>query len=279
MTKSLTGTLMGVLIEQGEYDLWQSAPVPEWQNAGDPRQAIRIGDIMRMSSGLRIRAPQDPDYDPALGYPDHVYLYTGTVDSYRYAATRPQQWPPNTVGRYRNTDPVLTSYLIRLAVEARGEAYHAFPQRSLFDKIGVRDAVIETDPFGNFLGQGRALMPARDWARIAQLYLQDGVWNGERLLPEGWVEYASSAAPAWIADGRPQYGGAHFWVNADGGLPVPGSAYAMRGAGGQSATIIPTHQLVVVRIGKYTGAGPGGRALERAFELLMQAVPSAAGGG
>lgn len=278
MTKSLTGTLMGVLIEQGEYELWQPAPVPEWQSPGDPRQAIRIGDIMRMSSGLRIRAPQDPDYDPALGYTDHVYLYTGTVDSYRYAATRPQQWPPNTVGRYRNTDPVLTSYLIRLAVEARGENYHAFPQRSLFDKIGIRDAVIETDPYGNFLGQGRALMPARDWARLANLYLQDGVWNGERLLPDGWVEYASETAPAWIADGRPQYGGSHFWVNADRGLPVPVSAFAMRGAGGQSATIIPTHQLVVVRIGKYTGAGPGGDALERAFEILMEAVPPVSGG-
>ena len=122
---------------------------------------------MRMSSGLRIRAPQDPDYRPAIGYPDHVYLYTGTVNSYEYAATRPLQWPPNTVGRYRNTDPVLASYLIRLAVEGRGENYHAFPQRNLFDKIGIRDAIIETDPYGNFLGQGRALMPARDWARLA----------------------------------------------------------------------------------------------------------------
>ncbi|HUG36454.1 MAG TPA: serine hydrolase [Candidatus Limnocylindrales bacterium] len=278
MTKSLTGTLMGVLIHQGAYELWQSAPIPEWQTPGDPRQAIRIGDIMRMSSGIRIRAPQDPDYDPSLGYPDHVYLYTGTVDSYGYAATRPQQWPPNTVGRYRNTDPILASYLVRLAVEGRGEDYHSFPQRALFDKIGVRDAVIETDPYGNFLGQGRALMPARDWARLANLYLQDGVWNGERLLPEGWVDYASETAPAWVADGRLQYGGSFFWVNADGSAPIPESAFRMSGAGGQSATIIPTHQLVVVRIGKYTGAGPGGRALRQAFELLMEAVPPVPGG-
>ena len=273
MTKSLTGTLVGVLVQQGEYELWQPAPIPEWQTPGDPRQEIRIGDIMRMSSGLRIRAPQDPDYDPSIGYPDHVYLYTGTVNSYEYAATRPQQWPPNTVGRYRNTDPVLASYLIRLAVEGRGENYHAFPQRNLFDKIGIRDAVIETDPYGNFLGQGRALMPARDWARLANLYLTDGVWNGERLLPEGWVDYASETAPAWVADGRPRYGGSHFWVNADGAGSIPASAFSMRGAGGQSTTIIPTHQLVVVRIGKYTGAGPGGRALRRAFEFLMEAVP------
>ena len=274
MTKSLTGTLVGVLVQQGEYELWQPAPIPEWQTPGDPRQEIRIGDIMRMSSGLKIRAPQDPDYDPSVGYPDHVYLYTGTVNSYEYAATRPQQWPPNTVGRYRNTDPVLASYLVRLAVEARGEDYHAFPQRNLFDKIGIRDAVIETDPYGNFLGQGRALMPARDWARLATLYLTDGVWNGERLLPEGWVDYASEPAPAWVADGRPRYGGSHFWVNADNGAgPIPEGAFSMRGAGGQSTTIIPTHQLVVVRIGKYTGAGPGGRALRRAFELLIEAVP------
>ncbi|HUF76614.1 MAG TPA: serine hydrolase [Longimicrobiales bacterium] len=277
MTKSLTGTLVGVLIQQGAYELWQPAPIPEWQDAGDPRQAIRIGDIMRMSSGIRIRAPQDPDYDPSLGYPDHVYLYTGSVDSYAYAATRPQQWPPNTVGRYRNTDPVLASYLIRLAVEGRGEDYHSFPQRHLFDKLGIRDAIIETDPFGNFLGQGRALMPARDWARLANLYVQDGVWNGERLLPEGWVDYASETAPAWVADGRLQYGGSFFWVNADGSDPIPTSAFQMSGAGGQSATIIPSHGLVVVRIGKYTGAQAGGRALDRAFELLMEAIPPVPG--
>jgi len=277
MTKSLTGTLMGMLIQQGEYELWQSAPVPEWQSPGDPRQEIRIGDIMRMSSGIRIRGPSDPDLDRSLGYLDHLYLYTGTVDSYAYAATRPPQWPPNTIGRYRNTDPVLTSYLIRLAVEGRGEDYHSFPQRALFDKLGIRDAVIETDPYGNFMGQGRALMPARDWARLANLYLTDGVVNGERLLPEGWVEYASETAPAWVADGRLQYGGSFFWVNANGGQPIPESAFRMSGAGGQSATIIPTHDLVVVRIGKYTGAGEGGRALRRTFELLMEAVPPVQG--
>ena len=260
MGKSLTGSLMGVLIQQGAYELWQPAPVPEWQGDDDPRKEIRIGDIMRMSSGIRIRAPQDPDFDPDLGYPDHVFLYTGTVDSYEYAATRPQQWPPNTVGRYRNTDPVLTNYLIRLAVEGRGEDYHSFPQRALFDRIGIRDAILETDPFGNFLTQGYEFLPARDWARLGNLYLQDGVWNGERILPEGYVDYATELAPAWVADGRPIYGGAFMWVNGDGGWPVPTTAYGMRGAGGQSTTIIPSHGLVVVRLGKYTGSREGGRS-------------------
>ena len=209
MTKSLTGTLMGVLIEQGTYELWQPAPVPEWQEPGDPRQEIRIGDIMRMSSGIKINAPSDPDYDRDI-YADHYYLYTATSNSYEWAATRPQEWPPNTIGRYRNTDPVLTSYLIRLGVEGRGQDYHSFPQHDLFDKIGIRDGLIETDPQGNFLGQGLAFMPARDWARLGNLYLQDGVWDGERILPEGYVEYASTLAPTWVSDGRLQYGGAFF---------------------------------------------------------------------
>ena len=272
MTKSLTGTLMGVLIQQGTYELWQSAPVPEWQEPGDPRQEIRIGDIMRMSSGIKINAPSDPDYDRDI-YADHLYLYTATSNSYEWAATRPQEWPPNTIGRYRNTDPVLTSYLIRLGVEGRGQDYHSFPQHDLFDKIGIRDGLIETDPQGNFLGQGLAFMPARDWARLGNLYLEDGVWDGERILPEGYVEYASTLAPTWVSDGRLQYGGAFFWVNGQGNQGLPESAFSMRGAGGQSTTIIPTHDLVVVRLGKYTGSGPGGRALNQAFELLMEAVP------
>ncbi|MCP5112146.1 MAG: serine hydrolase, partial [bacterium] len=138
MGKSLTATLMGILIQQGEYDLWEPAPIPEWQNEADTRAKIRIADILRMSSGLRFRNRGDPEFDPELGYPDHLYVYTGTVNSFEYAATRPQQWPPNTVGRYRNSDPVLTNYLIRLAVEARGEEYHSFPQRALFDRIGIR---------------------------------------------------------------------------------------------------------------------------------------------
>ena len=74
---------------------------------------------------------------------------------------------PGKVGRYRNTDPVLTNYLIRLAVEKRGEEYLSFPRRALFDKLGMRTMVLETDPFGNFLSQGHEFASARDWARLA----------------------------------------------------------------------------------------------------------------
>ena len=225
-----------------------------------------------MSSGLRIRAPQDPDYDPSGPYPDHLYLYTGGVDSYHYAATRPQQWPPNTVGRYRNTDPVLISYLIRLAVEKSGEKYLFFPQRALFDKLGLRTMRIETDPFGNFLGQGYEVGCGRDWARLGNLYLQDGVWNGERILPPGYAKFVSTPAQAWVADKRPIYG-AFFWVNGVGQYPVPKNSYYMAGAGGQTTMIIPSHDLVVVRLGHYKGETAGAAAFRNALTLLMTAVP------
>lgn len=273
MGKSVVGTLMGVLVQQGAYTLDQAAPIPEWQSAGDGRQAIRISDILRMSSGLRIKAPDDPDFDPNGTYPDHTYLYTGRINSFNYAATRPQQWPPNTVGRYRNTDPVLASYLIRLAVEKRGEEYLSFAQRNLFDKIGIRTMVMETDPYGNFLTQGYEFMSARDWARLGNLYLQDGVWNGERILPEGFVSFVRTVAPAWAADKRPIYGG-FFWLNTTGPFPIPTSAYYMLGAGGQYVVIIPSHDLVVVRMGFDKGAPRAFAGLVTALSTLMQVVPA-----
>src|SRR6266478_4536766 len=272
MGKSLTATLMGVLIKQGVYGLLQPAPIPDWQGADDPRAKIRIADILHMSSGLRIKAPQDPDYDPSGTYPDHLYLYTGSVNSFHYAATRPQQWPPNTVGRYHNTDPVLINYLIRLGVEKRGEDYLSFPQRALFDKIGIRTMVLDTDPYGNFLTQGYELASGRDWARLGNLYLQDGVWRGERILPEGFAKFVSTIAPAWEADKRPVYG-AFFWINGDGGYPVPKDAYFMAGAGGQWTMIIPSHDLVVVRLGHYRGSREGTQSFRKSLAILMEAVP------
>ena len=273
MGKSLTATLMGILIKEGVYELNQRAPIPAWQGDNDPRKEIRIADLLRMSSGLRFRAPQDPDYDPSVGYPDHLYVYTGGVNSFEWAAKRVQQWPPNTVGRYRNSDPVLVNYLIRLGVEKRAYDYHSFPQRVLFDKIGMRDMVLETDPYGNFLLQGYEFGSARDWARLGNLYLQDGVWNGLRVLPEGYVEFVSTVAPAWAADGRPIYGG-FFWINGIEHFPVPKEAYFMAGAGGQYTVIIPSHDMVVVRLGHYKGAEVGLGALRRSLTLLMQAVPA-----
>jgi len=166
----------------------------------------------------------------------------------------------------------LINYLIRLAVEKRGEEYLSFPQRTLFDKIGIRTMVLETDPFGNFLTQGYELASGRDWARLGNLYLQDGVWNGERILPEGYVKFVSTLAPAWEADKRPIYGG-FFWINGDGRFPVPTEAFYMSGVGGQTTLIIPAHDLVVVRLGHYKGSEAGDKSFKKALAILMEAVP------
>jgi CubicO group peptidase (beta-lactamase class C family) len=263
MGKSLAATLVGQLIHEGVYDLWEPAPVEEWQLPGDPRAAIRIADLLRMSSGIRFEASD------SAGYPDHLYVYTGAIDAYQWAITRPLQWPPNTVGRYRNCDPLTLLYLIKQAAIARGEEYLSYPQRHVFDKLGIRRMVLETDPYGNFELTGYELGTGRDWLRLGLLYLNDGVWNGERLLPEGWVEFVRTPAPAWS---EPRYGGL-FWLNRTNAWPVPEDAYYMAGAGGQFTFIIPTHDLVVVRLGHAKGDDEGYPAFARALALLMEAVP------
>jgi CubicO group peptidase (beta-lactamase class C family) len=271
MGKSVIAALLGILIEQGAYSLEQPAPIPQWQTPGDLRREIRIADLLNMSSGLRIRAPQDPDFDPAGPYPDHLYLYTGD-NSVEYAASRPLQWPPGRVGRYHNTDPVLASYLVRLAVEKSGRDYLSFPQRALFDKLGIHTMVIETDATGNFLTQGYDFMSARDWARLGNLYLQNGVYEGQRLLPESYVKFVSTVAPAWQEDNRPIYGG-FFWINGNGQFPVPKDAYYMSGAGEQMTLIVPSRHLVVVRLGHDKGEKPARAGLASALAILMEAVP------
>jgi CubicO group peptidase (beta-lactamase class C family) len=134
--------------------------------------------------------------------------------------------------------------------------------------------MLDTDAYGNFIGQGYEQASARDWARLGNLYLQDGVWNGERILPPGFAKFVGTVAPAWLADQRPEYG-AFFWVNGDGKFPAPKDAYYMNGAGGQFVLIIPSRQLVIVRLGHYRGEDAGSEALVKAVGLIMEAVPSA----
>ncbi len=140
-------------------------------------------------------------------------------------------------------------FLVRQAVEARGEDYLTYPQRALFDRIGIRRQVLEPDPWGNFLLSGYDYGTARNWARLGMLYLQDGVWQGQRLLPEGFTTFVRTPAPAWK---RKEYGG-QFWVNGEGQWNLPRDAYFMSGAGGQHTFVVPSHDLVVVRMGHQRG--------------------------
>ncbi|HTE46628.1 MAG TPA: serine hydrolase, partial [Gemmatimonadaceae bacterium] len=150
--KSIVGTLIGMLIHEGALRLEDPAPVAEWQKVpDDPRAKIRVIDLMRMSSGLRFSRGGPEDIP---GYHDHDLGYTGAIDAFAFATTRPLQFPPNTFGRYRNTDPLTLGLIVRDVVRKRGEEYLTFPQRALFDKIGIRRQMLETDPYGNFLLNG-----------------------------------------------------------------------------------------------------------------------------
>jgi CubicO group peptidase (beta-lactamase class C family) len=268
MGKSITGTLVGVLIQRGALRLEDPAPVPEWRKTpNDPRARIRVMDLLRMSSGLRFSRGSPEDIP---GYHDHDLIYTGAIDAFQFVTTRPLQFEPNTFGRYRNTDPLILGQIIRDVVRKRGEDYLTWPQRALFDKIGIRRQVLETDPYGNFLLSGYDYGTARNWARLGMLYLNDGVWNGERLLPEGFVKFISTPAPAWRDS---SYGGM-VWVNARGTWNLPRDAFAFRGAGGQETYVVPSRELVVVRMGHFPGSRIGTNDLARALALLMEAIPA-----
>jgi CubicO group peptidase (beta-lactamase class C family) len=268
MGKSIMGTLTGMMIQRGAYKLEDAAPVAEWRKTpNDPRAAIRIVDLMRMSSGLRFSRGSPEDLP---GYHDHDLVYTGAIDAYNFAATRELQFPPNSFGRYRNDNVMLLGLVFKQAVEKRGEEYLGWPQRELFDKIGIRRQMLETDSYGQFLISGYDYGTPRNWARIGMLYLNDGVWNGERLLPQGWTKFVSTPAPAW----KDSTYGAMVWVNAKKVWPaLPTDAFAFRGAGGQDTFVVPSLDLVVVRMGHFPGSRAGGQDLQqRALPLIVEAI-------
>jgi CubicO group peptidase (beta-lactamase class C family) len=272
MGKSLTATLVGVLAQQGHLRLEDPAPVELWRrDPEDPRSKIKISDLMRMSSGLRFTHASQPPHEWGRTIADHLYIYAGGIDAFHFSITRPAEHPPNTVGRYRNCDPLSLGYIIRQTVEKLGETYLAWPQKALFDRIGVRKQVLEPDPYGNFLLTGYDYGTGRNWARLGLLYLQEGVWQGKRILPDNWADFVSTPAPAWTP---PIYGGL-FWVNSDDQWRAPREAYYMAGAGEQNVIIVPSHDLVVVRLGHSRGSRAGGAALNVALGKIIEAIEEA----
>ena len=269
MGKSLLAALVGILIKDGQLGLYDPAPVPEWQRPGDLRSTIRIADLLRMSGGLHFTAPRDPDFSPDV-YPDHDYVYNGAINIYEFAYARPLQFPPNTEGRYRNCDPLTLGYIVQQTVKKRGEDYLSFPQRALLDRIGIRKMVLETDPFGNIFFTGNNYGTARDWARLGLLYLSGGVWLGKRILPEGFVDFVRTPAPAWK---EPVYGGL-FWLNGTGHWNLPKDAYYMSGEGAK-VFIVPSLKLVVVRMGYEGGQERGMKILNLALGELSTAIRNA----
>lgn len=245
MTKSVTNALLGVLVQQGKLDIYAPAPVAEWQTADDPRRAITVDQLMRMSSGLEF----SEDYGD-LGS-DVVQMLYNTSDMAAYSAAKPLVAEPDNVWNYASGTP---NILMRLMREITGDdviAYWAFPQEALFHRIGVQSVIIEPDASGTLVGSSYMYATARDWARFGLLFLQDGVWNGERILPEGWVAYSRTPTPPSLGE----YGGL-WWLNADEPAnsqtrewpDAPDDIYYASGHDGQDVLVFPSQNMVVVRL-------------------------------
>jgi CubicO group peptidase (beta-lactamase class C family) len=244
--KSITAALIGVLAQQGRLRVDDLAPVKEWQGKDDPRRQIRVRDLLRMSSGLDFANLGLTGPASFTQENEHMRIYFDGLNVFEHSVNQPPEIPPNTQWRYRNSDPLVLGRIIREMVEARGENYLTFPQRALFDRIGARNFILETDAWGNFIMTGYDYGSARDWARFGLLHLWDGVWEGKRILPEGWVEFISTPAPA---DSSRGYGGL-FWLNRGGAWKgLPEDTFMSSGFMGQHTVVIRSRDAVVVRLG------------------------------
>lgn len=255
MAKSVTNLLIGRLINDGKLSLTQTAPVPGWyEEMGDPRGHITVDQLLRMSSGLAF----DETYDL---YGDVTRMLSVEADAAGFAASKPLVAEPDTLWAYSSGTSNILSGVIRLTVGGYMQDYYDFTQEQLFLPLGIRTASLETDDNGTFVGSSFMYASARDWARLGQFCLQDGWWQGEQLLPEGWMTYSTTPTPN---NPRNNFG-AHFWLNADPregqqqrtwpGLPA--DAYSMNGFQGQRVIIIPSKDMVIVRLGFSSNSNRG----------------------
>ena len=245
MTKSATSALVGILVGKGQIDLAAPAGVVGWEDSGDLRSKVTVGHLLHMISGMEFNEGYEDD-----PISDVNYMLMKARDLPAFAAQYPVTAEPGTRWSYQTASPVLLGRIIRDSFTTE-EAYHHFPQRELFNKLGMANAHYQMDGGGTYVGGAFLYATARDWARFGLMYLNDGVVNGERILPEGWVKLSTTPTDASL---KARAYAAQFWLNQDSAqrmMPeVPKDAYAARGHYGQSTFIIPSRDLVVVRMGQ-----------------------------
>jgi CubicO group peptidase (beta-lactamase class C family) len=251
MTKTVTAGLVGTLVRDGKLQLGQSGLFPQWKD--DERRNITLAHLMAMSSGLRF----NEDYGAVTDITRMLYLEPDTA---AFAASQPLDHPPGSFFSYSSGTTVLLS---RLWQNALGDPQLSldYPQRALFGPLGMQTATLEADAQGTFVGSSYLFASGRDWARYAQLLLQDGVWIGQTILPPGFVKMMQTAAPASMAPyGRREYGQGQLWLRGspggtpkgqdpDAGFVLPADIYWFSGYDGQAIAVIPSLQLAVVRLG------------------------------
>ncbi len=269
IAKSVFNAVAGALVLQGALDLAEPARIDAWRTPGDPRGAISYDHLLRMSSGIAFSERYENPWSDVVTM---LFLSPGAG---AYAATRPLAAPPGAAWAYTSG----TTNALALALKRHvppGMRYGDLPRRVLFEPLGMTSAIAERDEDDTFIASSYVHATARDWATFGALYAADGVWHGRRLLPEGWVAYSRTPAPA---DPRTRYG-AHFWLydakeraaaRAASPRPLPDDAFFAAGYAGQRITIVPSMGLVVVRLGYDIGREPFDHAvfLARVLDALQ----------
>lgn len=248
MSKSITNALIGMRIGDGALALTNKQLLPQWQDEGDPRAEITLDALLRMSSGLNF---SENYFDTGS---DAVTMLFGNAgnDMAGFAANQPLEHPVDTHWSYSSGTTNLLQRILHNSFGSTRE-YQNYLQQRLLEPLGMQRTLIEPDASGTFVGSSFGYATARDWARFGLLFLQDGVWQQQRLLPEGWVDY--STTPTHTAE-EGNYG-AHWWLNHDpkdgastrAWPKLPQSAYRASGFEGQTVMVLPSHDLVVVRLG------------------------------
>ncbi len=235
MAKSFTNALVGVLVKEGKMDISKPADIEEWKS--DDRSKITLNDLMQMQSGLK----WNEDYGSRSDV--NIMLFC-EGDMSHFAIEHTLEHPVGTYWYYSSGSANIVSYLIRRQF-TDDSSYYSFANRQFFNKTGMPDAVFEVDPSGTRIGSSYLYATARDYARFALLYENDGVFNGERILPEGWVKYTTTSSSA----SHNRYG-SFFWLNKANKFPsAPSDMYMCEGYDGQQIFILPTQELVVVVLG------------------------------
>jgi len=249
-SKSVTNALVGILVRQGKLAVTQAAPIAAWQAPGDPRHAITVDHLLRMQSGLALGNSLTAGI--SSGWNTAARPLFNEPDQAGFAQQAELETAPGTVWNYTDGNSHLLARIVRDAVGGHAADVLRFAWRELFGPLGMRRVTMELDATGTPIGAVMMFAPARDWARLGLLFLNDGVVGGERILPEGWVRYSAKPTP------NAPYGyGAHWWTNvgtSQGAQTrvkwgMPSDSFFASGSLGQYIVVVPSERLVVTRFG------------------------------
>ncbi|HEX2233367.1 MAG TPA: serine hydrolase domain-containing protein [Thermoleophilaceae bacterium] len=245
VAKSITATLAGLLVDRGLLRLDRRAPIPAWRRDG--RRAITMRQLLNMSSGLKQNQFEGTERSLETFTPqsEHAFIYFDGFDTWLDAIEAPLEVPPGTRWQYRNANVLSVAYSMRRVLRRRGGSFRRFAQRRLLEPLGMRTTTLESDPYGQFIASGTAFTTPRDLARLGLLHLEGGRFAGRRLLSKRWVDFVRTPAPT-----EPGYG-ALWWLNHDSEQfrSLPPDVYFASGAFGQNILVIPSHELVISRMG------------------------------